>query len=216
MRASGVRARRSPASSIWRRDSGSRRARCARPLRRWPPTTSSCGGRARARSSRPIPRNAHRASGSCASGATTARTSTRAAGCIDVRRGKASADTARWLDLKPGDAVIVLRRVLEYRGAPVVLDEITLPAGAVPGTHQGQVRRLPRVDVRLFRDPVRRPDAEGPRAIEGDRRRCGQRGGARRRTRRAAARGRARDIYVRRSCRRSRGAACARRAIITT
>ena len=47
---------------------------------------------------------------------------------LDVRRGKVSAETARWLDLRPGDPVVVLRRELEYRATPVVLDEITLPA----------------------------------------------------------------------------------------
>jgi GntR family transcriptional regulator len=52
---------------------------------------------------------------------------------IDVRRGKAAADTAKLLALKPGDAVLVLRRVLEYAGDPVVLDEITLPAALFRG-----------------------------------------------------------------------------------
>jgi GntR family transcriptional regulator len=52
---------------------------------------------------------------------------------LDVRRGKASAETARALDLKAGDAVLVLRRVLEYAGTPVVLDEITLPAALFRG-----------------------------------------------------------------------------------
>jgi GntR family transcriptional regulator len=47
---------------------------------------------------------------------------------LDVRRGKASAEAARLLDLKSGDPVILLRRVLEFSGEPVVLDEITLPA----------------------------------------------------------------------------------------
>ena len=47
---------------------------------------------------------------------------------IDVRRGKASAEVARALELKPGDPVFILRRVLEYAGEPVVLDEIILPA----------------------------------------------------------------------------------------
>src|SRR5262245_26904704 len=47
---------------------------------------------------------------------------------IDVRRGKASAEVARVLELKPGDPVLVVRRVLEWGGEPVVLDEITLPA----------------------------------------------------------------------------------------
>ena len=52
---------------------------------------------------------------------------------IDVRRAKASAEAARILELKPGDAVIVLRRVLEYMGRPVILDEITLPGALFKG-----------------------------------------------------------------------------------
>lgn len=47
---------------------------------------------------------------------------------LDVKRGKAGADSARLLDLKAGDPVLMLRRVLDYDGEPVVLDEITLPA----------------------------------------------------------------------------------------
>jgi GntR family transcriptional regulator len=46
---------------------------------------------------------------------------------LDIRRSKAGAEVARLLELKPGDPVIVLRRILEYGGAPVVLDDITLP-----------------------------------------------------------------------------------------
>lgn len=47
---------------------------------------------------------------------------------IDVRRAKAGAEAARLLDLKPGEGVIVMRRLLDLAGAPAVLDEITLPA----------------------------------------------------------------------------------------
>ncbi len=52
---------------------------------------------------------------------------------LDVRRAKATAEIARLLDLKAGDPVIVLRRVLDYGGAPTVLDEITLPAALFRG-----------------------------------------------------------------------------------
>ena len=52
---------------------------------------------------------------------------------LDVRRSKAGADAARALELKAGEAILVLRRVLEYGGAPVVLDEITLPAALFRG-----------------------------------------------------------------------------------
>jgi GntR family transcriptional regulator len=47
---------------------------------------------------------------------------------IDLKRGKASADIARQLEIRVGSAVVVLRRVLEFSGEPVVLDDIVLPA----------------------------------------------------------------------------------------
>src|SRR5439155_1127113 len=52
---------------------------------------------------------------------------------LDVRRSKASADIARLLELKAGDAIILLRRVLEYSGEPVLFEEITLPAALFKG-----------------------------------------------------------------------------------
>jgi GntR family transcriptional regulator len=52
---------------------------------------------------------------------------------LDVRRGKASADMARTLELKVGDPMLILRRVLEYGGAPIVLDEMALPANLFKG-----------------------------------------------------------------------------------
>jgi GntR family transcriptional regulator len=58
---------------------------------------------------------------------------------IDVRRGKAGAEAARLLDLKPGEPVFVLRRVLDYDGTPTVLDEITLPAALFRGLTRARV-----------------------------------------------------------------------------
>jgi GntR family transcriptional regulator len=52
---------------------------------------------------------------------------------VDIKRGKAGADAARLLELPSGDAVLILRRVLEWGGEPVVLDEITLPAALFRG-----------------------------------------------------------------------------------
>jgi GntR family transcriptional regulator len=52
---------------------------------------------------------------------------------LDVRRSKAAAEAAKLLDLKPGDTIIVLRRVLEYTGTPTIFDEITLPAALFRG-----------------------------------------------------------------------------------
>jgi GntR family transcriptional regulator len=52
---------------------------------------------------------------------------------VDLRRAKASAQVARRLELRLGEGVIVLRRVLEYGGAPTIFDEISLPAALFRG-----------------------------------------------------------------------------------
>jgi len=52
---------------------------------------------------------------------------------IDVRRTKAGTEVARALDVKAGAPVIVVRRVLEDAGEPVLLDEITLSAPLFKG-----------------------------------------------------------------------------------
>jgi GntR family transcriptional regulator len=58
---------------------------------------------------------------------------------LDLRRGKAGPEAARLLDLKIGDPVVVLRRVLSYDGVPTVLDEITLPAALFRGLTRARV-----------------------------------------------------------------------------
>lgn len=52
---------------------------------------------------------------------------------IDCRRLRAPADIARALELKSGDAVVQVRRVLSFHGAPVVLDDIWLPGQLFKG-----------------------------------------------------------------------------------
>jgi GntR family transcriptional regulator len=52
---------------------------------------------------------------------------------IDCKRLRAPADVARALGLRSGDAAIEIRRVLSLKGAPVVLDEIWLPAALFKG-----------------------------------------------------------------------------------
>lgn len=52
---------------------------------------------------------------------------------LDVRRGRAGGDTARLLALNPGESVLLLRRVFEFANAPVVYDDITLPAALFRG-----------------------------------------------------------------------------------
>src|SRR5438105_12558380 len=58
---------------------------------------------------------------------------------LDVRRGKASADLARLLALRTGDALIVMRRVLEFSAEPVLLDEISLPAALFKGLSRAKL-----------------------------------------------------------------------------
>jgi len=52
---------------------------------------------------------------------------------IDCRRVRAPADVARALEVKSGDAVVQLRRLLLSDGRPVVLDEIWLPGTLFKG-----------------------------------------------------------------------------------
>ena len=60
---------------------------------------------------------------------------------IDLRRRKASAESAHALALKAGDAVFILRRTLEYGGRPAVLDEnggaVAAPRSASCAPHDG-------------------------------------------------------------------------------
>ena len=52
---------------------------------------------------------------------------------LDFRRARASAELARLLDLRAGDSMIVLTRLLLFSGDPVVLEEVWLPAGLFRG-----------------------------------------------------------------------------------
>ena len=52
---------------------------------------------------------------------------------VEVRRGRAGASVARALELKSGDAVFLVRRVLSWDAKPVLVDDIHLPACLFPG-----------------------------------------------------------------------------------
>jgi GntR family transcriptional regulator len=62
---------------------------------------------------------------------------------VDLRRTKASSEIGQLLGIKPGDAVFVLRRTLEYSGQPAVLDDITLPAGPFAGLTRARYAAYP-------------------------------------------------------------------------
>ena len=52
---------------------------------------------------------------------------------IDCKRVRASADVARALQLRTGDAVLQARRVLAFAGTPTILEDIWLPGQAFKG-----------------------------------------------------------------------------------
>ncbi|HXZ51366.1 MAG TPA: GntR family transcriptional regulator [Burkholderiales bacterium] len=52
---------------------------------------------------------------------------------LDFRRARAGADLARALQLKTGDGVLVLKRLLVFGGDPVVLEEVWLPGALFKG-----------------------------------------------------------------------------------
>ncbi|MEY3445803.1 MAG: hypothetical protein RIR45_558 [Pseudomonadota bacterium] len=52
---------------------------------------------------------------------------------IDCRRTRAAADVARALEIRPGDAVLQVRRVLSFAGVPTILEDIWLPGAPFKG-----------------------------------------------------------------------------------
>ena len=52
---------------------------------------------------------------------------------LECWRAKAGAEAARVLHIKPGDPIIVVRRLLEFSAKPVVVDEIYLPGEIFAG-----------------------------------------------------------------------------------
>jgi GntR family transcriptional regulator len=52
---------------------------------------------------------------------------------VECRRARASADIARALALRTGDAVLQVRRVLSFAGTPTILEDIWLPATPFKG-----------------------------------------------------------------------------------
>ena len=52
---------------------------------------------------------------------------------LECRRVRASAEIARLLQLKTGDPLVFVRRILSFGGAPVVLDDLWLPGGPFKG-----------------------------------------------------------------------------------
>jgi GntR family transcriptional regulator len=52
---------------------------------------------------------------------------------LDVRRLRAPPEVAQLLDLKSGDAVITIKRLMSFDGAPTILEELWLPGAIFKG-----------------------------------------------------------------------------------
>ncbi len=68
---------------------------------------------------------------------------------LEFRRARASADVARMLELKAGDPMVVIKRLLVFGGDPVVLEEVWLPGlvfkgltAAAVSDHKGALYNL--------------------------------------------------------------------------
>ena len=57
-----------------------------------------------------------------------------------LQRLRASADVARALALRTGDAALQVRRILSFGGVPTILEDLWLPGSAVQGPHRRRLR----------------------------------------------------------------------------
>ena len=98
---------------------------------------------------------------------------------IECRRVRASADVARALALRSGDAVMQAKRILSFAGVPTILEDIWLPGQAFKGltadllaNYQGPTYAMFELDfgVRMVRAEERiralLPDEEQARLLE--------------------------------------------------
>jgi len=69
---------------------------------------------------------------------------------IECKRTRASAEIARALGLRIGDAVLQMRRVLSFRGVPTILEDIWLPGGPFKGLTAERLRDDTGPMYRLF------------------------------------------------------------------
>lgn len=69
---------------------------------------------------------------------------------IDCKRVRASAEVARALALRTGDAVVQARRVLAFAGTPTILEDIWLPGQAFKGLTAEQMGSYPGPTYAMF------------------------------------------------------------------
>ena len=94
---------------------------------------------------------------------------------LECRRVRATADIARTLQLRTGDAVVQVRRVLAFQGVPTILEDLWLPGAAFKGItaeqmaqYQGPTYAMFEVEfgVRMVRaeEKIRAVAADAPSA----------------------------------------------------
>lgn len=91
---------------------------------------------------------------------------------LECWRAKAGQESARMLEIEPGDGIIIVRRLLRFSNTPVVVDEIYLPAAIYPGLTLEVLQSWPDSLYSLFetRYGLRMIRArESVRAVEADR-----------------------------------------------
>ncbi len=69
---------------------------------------------------------------------------------LDCKKTRATAEIARALGLRSGDAVLQICRVLGFKGVPTILEDIWLPAAAFKGLTAEQLASYPGPSYALF------------------------------------------------------------------
>jgi GntR family transcriptional regulator len=69
---------------------------------------------------------------------------------VECKRVRASADVARALGLRTGDAVMQARRILSFSGVPTILEDIWLPGQAFKGLSANQLADHPGPTYAMF------------------------------------------------------------------
>ena len=69
-----------------------------------------------------------------------------------VRAGQGRPDRRRALELDAGDAVFRIRNRLRLGGAPIIIDDITLPVARFPGLTEAQFRERPSTIYNLYQE----------------------------------------------------------------
>lgn len=71
---------------------------------------------------------------------------------LECKRARATSEVARALALRPGDAVLQVRRVLAFGGVPTILEDLWLPGNAFKGLNAEQMAGYAGPTYAMFED----------------------------------------------------------------